>query len=132
MASIFDPELSIQVDRGAKLATIAVRCDLGFTDSEIDTMNLFGRRYALDCRLLNAEAPHPRTIIRFDQQLFPRFRDGATRYEHPVFEVVAAAQELHRDALGTDALVAELALSNEDLGTLDVKRTQIVGVGVPT
>jgi hypothetical protein len=126
MPNIRDPELSIQVDRATRMATISVRCDLVFTDSEVDRMNLFGLSYALQCQVLNATVPHADAVLSFNPQLFPRFRDGANTYEHPVFETLAATADL----VGHTALVAQLILSNEDRDTVDVKRTQTVGVGL--
>ena len=123
MATIRDPQLSIQVDRTAKTAAVRVTCDLEFTDFEVRSMNLIGVHYTLECQLLNMEMLYPEAVIAFVPQQFPRIRDGATQFEHPVFEAVAATSDLHLYIFGKDSLVAELRLSNDDLGTVSVKRT---------
>jgi len=123
MATIIDPQLSIQVDRSAQLASVKVTCDVEFTQFETNSMNLLGIQYALECHLLNMEMLYPETVINFVPQQFPRVRDGARQLERPVFEAVAPTKDLHLYLFGKDSLVAELRLSNEDLGTVNVKRT---------
>jgi hypothetical protein len=123
MATIIDPRLSIQVDRAAQVATLEVACDLEFTEFEVNSMNLMGTTYTLECHLLNMEMLYPETVVNFGLQQFPRVRDGATGSEQPVFQAEAPTKDLHLYIFGKDSLVAELRLSNEDLGTVSVKRT---------
>jgi hypothetical protein len=125
MATISGQQLSVQVDRAAKTAAVRVTCDLEFTDFEVRSMNLVGLHYTLECQLLNMEMLYPDTVIAFVPQQYPRIRDGATRFEQPVFEAVAATRDLHLYMFGQDSLVAEIRLSNEDLGTVSVKRTPV-------
>lgn len=126
VATIIDPQLSIQLDRAAEMATVSVTCGLEFTDFEVRSMNLLGTYYTLECELLNMEMLYPHEVINFVPRQFPRVRDGATTYEEPVFEAVAPTKDLHLYIFGKDSLAAELRLSNEDLGTLSVKRTPVV------
>jgi hypothetical protein len=125
MASIIDPQLAIQVDRAQEVATVTVSCGVVFTDFEVRSMNLLGMRYTLECQLLNMEMLYPERVINFVPQQFPRVRDGASGYEEPVFEAAAPTKELHLYIFGKDSLAAELRLSNEDLGTISVKRTPV-------
>jgi hypothetical protein len=131
MATIIYPQLSIEIDRAGESATISVGCDLDFSEFEVKNMNLLGLRYSLQCQLLEIVTPRLDTVLSFDPQQFPRFRDGATAYEHAVFETAAAVRDLHLDLSGKSSLVAELVLTNEDLGTVDMKRTQVVGLHLP-
>jgi hypothetical protein len=123
MATIIDPQLSIQVDRAAKMANVRVTCGIEFTEFEVNSMNALGLHYTLDCHLLNMEMLYPETVINFGLLQYPRVRDEAKAYEEPVFEAVAPTNELHEYIFGKDSLLAELRLSNEDLGTVSVKRT---------
>ena len=123
MATIIDPQLSIEVDRATKMASVRVTCGIEFTEFEVNSMNLLSISYTLECHLLNMEMLYPETVINFALQQYPRVRDGAKRFEEPVFQAVAPTKELHLYIFGKDSLVAELRLSNADLGTLSVKRT---------
>jgi hypothetical protein len=126
VAAILDPQFSIQVDRAAQVANVKVTCGLEFTDSEVNSMNFLGTTYTLECHLLTMKMMNPETVIDFVPQLFPRVRDGASGYEEPAFEAVAATKDLYRYIFDTDSLVAELRLSNEDMGMVSVKRTPAV------
>ena len=126
VATIIDPQLSIQLDRAAEMATVTVTCGLEFTDFEVRSMNLLGTHYTLGCELLNMEMLYPHELINFVPQQFPRVRDGAITYEETVFEAVAPMKDLHLYIFGKDSVAAELRLSNEDLGTLSVKRTPVI------
>jgi hypothetical protein len=123
MATIIDPQLSIEQDRQAKMAKVKVTCGLEFTEFEVNSMKLLGITYTLECHLLNMEMLYPETVINFNLQQYPRVRDEAKAYEEPVFEAVAPTKELHLYLFGKDSLLAELRLSNEDMGTLSVKRS---------
>jgi hypothetical protein len=123
MAQIHDPQLSIQIDHAAQTARVSVSCDVEFTDFKMNSMNLLGFLYTLECQLLNMEHLSPQAVMTFDPQQFPRIRDGARLHEHTVFEASAPTNELHVYLFRKDSLLAELRLSNEDLGTLNVKRT---------
>lgn len=125
MPKIIDPQLKVQVDRAAAKATVTVTCGLEFTEFEVRSMNLLGLQYRLECDLLNMEMLYPEDVVKFVPQSFPRVRDGAIRYEEPVFEAVAPTKELHLYLFGKDTLAAELRLSNEDQGTVNVKRTPV-------
>jgi hypothetical protein len=123
MATIIDPQLSIELDRPAKMAKVKVTCGIEFTEFEVNSMRLLGTTYTLECHLLNMEMLYPETVINFNLQQYPRVRDEAKAYAEPVFEAVAPTKELHLYLFGKDSLVAELRLSNEDMGTLSVKRS---------
>jgi hypothetical protein len=123
MSSISDPQLSIQIEHATRMATVRVSCDVEFTDFEVRSMNLLGVRYTLVCELLNMDMLYPQSVVTFIPVQFPRIRDGARKYEHAEFEAVAATRDLHLELIGKDSLLAELRLSNEDLGTRSVKRT---------
>jgi hypothetical protein len=126
MAAIIDPQLSIQVDKAAAVANVKVTCGLEFTDFEVRSMNLLGIRYTLECHLLNMEMLYPETVINFVPQQFPRVRDGASAYEQPAFEALAPTKELHLYIFGKDSVLAELRLTNDDMGTVSVKRTPVM------
>lgn len=126
MATIIDPQLSIQVDKALAVANVRVTCGMEFTDFEVSSMNLLGFRYTLECHLLNMEMLYPETIINFVPRQFPRIRDGAKAYEEPAFEAVAPTKDLHLYIFGKDSVVAELRLSNQDVGTVSVKRTPVM------
>src|SRR5262249_48612179 len=131
MPALIDPQLSIQIDRVAQTASVAVTCGLEFTDSEVREMNLFARTYMLECHLLDEDPLRsPGDLaIAFDSQQFPRLRDEAEQYAEATFKSVAATSTLARGAYGKDStLLAELALSNEDLGIVAVKRSPAVAV----
>ena len=130
MPDIRDPQLTIEIDHGAQVARVTVKCDLEFTEFEVNGMNLLGLRFTLECQLLNAEHLAPQAVMTFNLLQFPRIRDGATEFEHPVFEGSAPTSELHQYLFGKDSLVAELRLSNEDLGIVSVKRTPTVFVNL--
>jgi len=123
MATIIDPQLTIEVDKSAKVANVRVTCDVEFSQFEVNSMNLLGTRYTLECNLLNMEMLYPESVINFGLLQFPRIRDGASTLERPVFEAVAPTKDLHLYIFGKDSVVAELRLSNEDLGSVSVKRT---------
>ena len=123
MATIIDPQLSIQVDRASELVTVTATCGVEFTEVEVRSMNLLGLRYTLECHLLDRETIYPEAVIDFAAQQFPPVRDGARAYEQPVFEASAKRKDLHLYVFGKDTVAAELRLSNEDVGTLSVKRT---------
>jgi hypothetical protein len=123
MATIIDPQLSIEVDKASELATVTVSCGVKFTEFEVRSMNLMGVRYTLECHILNMEMLYPDTVINFVAQQFPRLRDEASQYEQPVFHAVARPKDLHLYNSGKDAVAAELRLSNEDLGAVSVKRS---------
>jgi hypothetical protein len=125
MPSIVDPRLSTQLDKASALAKVSVSCGVRFTEFEVRSMNLLGVRYTLECQLLNTEMLYPEAVIHFVPQQFPRIRDGAIAYEEPVFEAVAPMKELHLYIFGKDRLAAELQLSNEDQGTIAIKRTPV-------
>src|SRR5215471_2940522 len=114
MATIIDPQLTIEVDKSAKVANVRVTCDVEFSQSEVNSMNLLGMRYTLECNLLNMEMLYPESVINFGLLQFPRIRDGASTLERPVFEAVAPTKDLHLYIFGKDPVVAELRLSNED------------------
>jgi hypothetical protein len=129
MANIIDPQLSIEIDRTAKTGSLRVSCGLEFTDSEVRAMNVFGRQYVLECHLLGRDGSHADdSAIAFGAQRFPRSRDDADQYAEPVFTAMATTSDLEGNVSATDALAAELALSNEDLGVVAVKRTPEVAV----
>jgi hypothetical protein len=65
-------------------------------------------------------------VYRFDPQQFPCYRDGASKYEQATFETVAALRDLGVDLSHESSLIADVVLSNEDLGTVDSKRTHAV------
>jgi hypothetical protein len=123
MPKILDPQLFIQVDKAAAMATVKVTCGVEFTEFEVRSMNLLGMQYTLDCHLLNMEMLYPETVINFVPQQYPRVRDGATGYVEPVFEAVAPTKDLHLYIFGKDSILAELTMTNQDLETVSVKRT---------
>jgi hypothetical protein len=55
MATILDPQLSIQVDRQTASASVNVTCDLEFTNSEVESMNILGT--SLERPVFDAIAP---------------------------------------------------------------------------
>jgi hypothetical protein len=128
MATIIDPELSIQVDRGAAMANVTVTCGLEFTDFEVNSMNILGTHYTLECHLLNMEMLYPENVVNFVPMQFPRVRDGATGFESPVFTAAAPTRDLHLYIFGRDSLAGELRLTGADLDTVSVKRTPSVSV----
>ena len=129
MARIIDPELSIDIDRAANAGSISVRCGLEFTDAELRAMNVFGRQYSLQCHLLGQNnLNEPDSAIVFASQQFPPSRDDAEPYVEPVFTSVAGTSDLKLYMSADGSIGAELALSNEDLGTVAVKRTPVVAI----
>ena len=126
MASIKHPQLAVTTDRPHNRATIAVTCEVEFTDFEVNAMNMLGVRYSLQCHLLDMEMLYPNAVVAFDRQEFPRFPGGANTHEHAVFATDAAMSDLHWYVFGKDTLVAELTLKNEATGSETVKRSDVL------
>jgi hypothetical protein len=71
-----------------------VSCDLDFTDFEVTNMDLLGVQHSLEGTLLKADTPQAASVYRFDPRQFPRYRDGASKYEQATFETGAALREI--------------------------------------
>ena len=126
MARIKHPQLAITTDRPHNKATIAVTCEVEFTDFEVNAMNMLGVRYSLQCHLLDMEMLYPDSAVEFDRQEFPRVPGGGNTHEHALFVMDAAMSDLHWYVFGKDTLVAELTLKNEETGIATVKRSDVL------
>src|SRR5260370_35966539 len=105
MARIKYPQLAITTDRPHNKATIAVTCEVEFTDFEVNAMNMLGVRYSLQCHLLDMEMLYPDAVVAFDRQEFPLLPRGGNRHRHALFVPAAATSDPHwyvfvRETLG--------------------------------
>lgn len=128
MANISTVELNITTNRPQDRATLAVSCDVEFTEFEVNAMNMLGLRHRLQCKLQDMAMLYPDTVLLFEQQRFPHAPGGAKRYEHAVFETVAAMSDLHLYVFGKDTLLAEVTLTNEETGSEHHERSKTIAV----
>jgi hypothetical protein len=130
MASIIDPQLSIETDRAQKTATIRVSCDVEFTQFEVNAMTELGLAYSLSCDLHNMDMLYPESVVAFATQAFPRVPRQGTSREHATFDAVTAMGALHMYIFGKDTIIAELTLKNDESEATTVKRTPPVAVNL--
>ena len=128
MATIINPTLALSADRLHDRASIAVSCDVEFTEFEVNAMNMLGVRYTIQCHLLDMDMLYPDSVVAFDRQEFPRVPGGASTRELTTFETVAAMSALHWYVFGKDTLVARLTLKNEETGIETVKHSDVMRV----
>jgi hypothetical protein len=131
MPRIDDVELTIIPDRPQNRARVAVSCNVEFTEFEVNTMNMLGLRYTLDCRILEDDIfmlPEPDPVVTFHALDYPRLPGGVERHERATFETLVPMSDLHEHDFGTDKLVAELKLQNEETGEWVVGRSQVVAI----
>ena len=128
MARIKHPQLAITTDRPHNKATIAVTCEVEFTDFEVNAMNMLGVRYSLQCHLLDMEMLYPDAVVAFDRQEFPRLLGGGNTHEHASFVTDAAMSDLHWYVFGKDTLVAQLTLRNEETGVEALQHSDVIRV----
>src|SRR6266566_4674251 len=131
MPTIDDVELTIITDPPQNLATVAVSCNVEFSEFEVNSMNLLGLRYKLHCWVIENDIymlPKDDPAVSFPHHNFPRLAGAAERYEHATFEAVVALSDLHEHDFGKEKLVAALKLQNEETGQWVVGRSQVVAI----
>ena len=128
MATITNAELTITTNRPEDRASVVVTCDVGFTQVEVNAMNMLGLQYTLHCQVLNREMLDEEPVVSYDHQQFPRIAGEARQYEYATFDTYEPMDNLHDRLIGKDKLVAQLKLKNEETGAEDVKRTEIVAI----
>ena len=128
MPTINHAELSITTDRPQNTATVVVSADIGFTEVEVNAMDLLGLRYTLNCQVLNKYLIDDDPMLTFRPHSYPHEHLGARRYEHAFFETSVPMDTLHERLLGKDNLVAELRLKNDETNEEYVARTDEIAV----
>jgi len=128
MASINNPELTVTTNRPVDRANVLVSCDIGFSDVEVNPMNMLGLQYTLTCQVLNKEWLDEEPVITYRQMVFPRLPREAQRNEHVVFDTYEGMDSLHDRLIGKDKLVAKLTISNEETHETASARTETIAV----
>jgi hypothetical protein len=128
MASITDAQLRVTTRRPQDQASVVVSCNIAFTEVEVNAMNLLGLQYTLHCQVLNKDLLDEDPVVSYGQRTFPRVAGEARPYEHAVFDDYVPMEFLHERLIGKDKLVAEIKLRNEETGTEEVQRTDVVDV----
>jgi hypothetical protein len=128
MAIIKDPQLEVVTDRGLDRATVIVRCDVEFSDFEVNAMNRLGLQYTLECQLLDMDMLYEDGTVPFIPQVFPSAAGTAQPRELAVFKTQASMRALHRFIFGKDPLAAELTLRNLETGDSSIRRSPDVRV----
>jgi hypothetical protein len=127
--SITSAHLSVNTDLPQDLATVAVTCDVQFTDVEVNAMDVLGLQYQLSCRLLNKYLLEENSVLTFDDQTLPSL-GGGRHLEHAEFEATVAAYDLNERLFGKDKFVAEIRLRNTETDEEVVARTDEISVDV--
>ena len=65
MPTIQNAELAITTDRPRQRATVIVKCDVNFTEVEVNAMDMLGLRYTLGCQVLNKYLLDEDPVITF-------------------------------------------------------------------
>ena len=130
MATVNTVELQVTTDRSRETATMVVRCEVEFSDFEVNSMNQLGLRYNLQCQLQDLDMPYADPVHRFDWQHFPRVPGGTMRHEHVLFEAILATSSLHVHILGRDGLFARATLTNEETGAEVTRRSKFVALDI--
>jgi len=128
MPSIINPELTITTDRPADRAAVRVRCDLHFTEVEVNAMNLLGLTYTLSSRILNEYVLDDDPVVVYESQTFPRVPRAARAHEEALFYTYVPMENLHERLLGKDKLIGELTLRNDETGEETVRRTDELAI----
>ncbi len=113
MATIENAKLTVSTDRLLNQPTVAVNCDVEFTEFEVNAMNMLDLRHQLSCNVLNKDLWFEDTVIAFDDVDLPRAASEATAHEHVVFETVAVMSDIHGHMFTRDQLIAELSWRTE-------------------
>ena len=128
MPSIENVELTVGTDRPRDHASVVVRCDIEFTEVEVNAMNKLGLRYTLSCRVLNEYLLDEDPVVTYRDRHYPPEGAAARHHEHAAFYTDASMYSLHERLLGKDKLVAELTLRNDETGSQNVARTNEIAV----
>ena len=128
MPTIKNAALSVSTDRPLQQATVVVRCDIEFTEVEVNAMDILALRYTLDCQVLNKYLLTDDPVVTYRNHSYPRYGHAARRYEHAVFETTVPMFDLNERLFGKDTLVAELRLRNDETGQEVVERTEEIKV----
>jgi hypothetical protein len=122
MATISNPQLTITTDPMQNGASLVARCDVDLTDFELNAMRLLGLRYTLACGVLNRDLQYEQTVLVYEPQFVPADLPVA----HMAFEAVSAMSDLHQHIFTRDELVAEFTLTNDETGSREIVRSELV------
>ena len=128
MATISNAALTVTTHRPQDEASVLVTCDIGFSEVEVNAMNLLSLQYTLQCRILNKDLLDEDPVVSYQDIRFPRGDGQAHRYERAVFEQFVPTDNLHERLIGKDKLVAELILRNDESGAEVTQRTEVIDV----
>jgi hypothetical protein len=128
MPTIRQPILSVAPHDDLTRATVRVRCNVAFTDFEVNAMNRLGLRYTLRCRVLNHDLWYETTSLVLDDVELPRVTGAATGAEEVVFEKIESMGSLREHVFTRDQLLAELTLVNQETGEEQVVRGETLTV----
>ena len=128
MPTIKNADLAISTDRPHDRATVIVRCDIEFTEVEVNAMDILALRYTLNCQVLNKYMLNDDPVLTYRVHTYPHYGKAARRYEHAVFETTVPMFSLNERLFGKDILVAELKLRNEETGEEVVTRTEEIKI----
>jgi hypothetical protein len=79
-------------------------------------------------RVLDKNALDDYPVVTFQSQIFPTVPGAALSTEHALFDTVSVVTDLHEHVFGKDQLVAELKLKNEETGTEEIQRTEVIAI----
>ena len=130
MAVIEIPRLTVTTDPLLNQARVTASCDVRLTDFEVHAAMLLGLRFTLECRVLNRDIQWVDTVLRYDPVELPRDGSSASAIQPITFERVSTMSDLHEHLFTRDELIAEFTLTNQETGTAQVNRTEVLTVAL--